>query len=410
MKRILSILLAVLLVFALLTACGGGGEGETTPPADDGGEGETTPPADDGGEETPPADDGGSQGGTTGSGEAFDNFPRPTIVEDGKLTFAYIHNIPTAESQSRSLAQAKIEARERGWEMIDIEFQDDSQINDLIANAVNQGVDAILLGNMQNMEAKINAIAEAREAGVGIYNNDNMIVDGVISNVTMPNGGSAMDLIYTIGEIVNWTAKVCIVSTDSIQVWVERHEPIEGIINAYPGLELLDYQDCMQGSGTSAENAYNIGAVWCTQFGEEMEGVIGGCDQVALQCNQAAMAAATVNPDLWMCGIDGGNECWYTIREAANGNGYFKYSYAQPFELYTHTCFEIMDQIQVQGMNPGDEGCIISKSGGVYYAEGSVVTPDNVPASGQNINAAYSYYDANDQDAWFNWEGTMTIE
>ena len=47
MKRLVSILLALVMVLAL-TACGGKGSGETTPPPAD-----TSAPSDSGGEETP---------------------------------------------------------------------------------------------------------------------------------------------------------------------------------------------------------------------------------------------------------------------------------------------------------------------------------------------------------------------
>lgn len=111
-----------------------------------------------------------------------------------------------------------------------------------------------------------------------------------------------------------------------------------------------------------------------------------------------------MNPDLFVAGIDGGSDAWNYIRSG----GYFKYSYAQPFEMFTHKVFEAIEQIQVKGLNPGDEGCILAKSGEVLYSEGLVISQENVPEVGANINSAFDYYD-DDPDAWYNWEGTYTV-
>ena len=42
------------------------------------------------------------------------------------------------------------------------------------------------------------------------------------------------------------------------------------------------------------------------------------------------------------------------------------------------------------------------------YTEGLVVTQENVPEVGANINSLFEYYD-DDADAWYNWEGTYTV-
>ena len=68
--------------------------------------------------------------------------------------------------------------------------------------------------------------------------------------------------------------------------------------------------------------------------------------------------------------------------------------------------FEIIDDIQVKGLNPGDEGCLLTKAGTAVYATGLVITPDNVPAVGTPIHEVFDYYgmDPEDPDAWFNWD------
>ena len=83
-----------------------------------------------------------------------------------------------------------------------------------------------------------------------------------------------------------------------------------------------------------------------------------------------------------------------------------RYTYSQPFELYTHNLFEIIAQIQQEGLKPGDDGCSISNWGDTVYASGHVTTRENVPEIGQSVHAVFDYYgmDPEDEETWFNWE------
>lgn len=333
---------------------------------------------------------------------AFDDFARPVVKEDGNLTIAYIHARPDAESQTRCAHQAKIEAAHRGWTLIEMPIFQDSEFTDKFRNALNQNVDVILLGSIESMESKMDLVAEARSKGIGVYGIDNNMVPGVLVNSTMPNGIAAMELMYTIGEDCGWEANVAILTALTIQVHIERTEPIKGIINCYSGLELLDEVDSTSGGNDPAIYAAEVTKTWLQKYGKELNGVIGSCDYFGLPVTEAcAQNPDLVNENFWVAGVDGGVDTWEYIRSGT----VFKYSYAQPFELFTHQVFEVIDQLQVKGMNPGDEGCLIARSGAVIYSEGFVVTPDNVPAVGQSIHAVYDYYgmDPDDADAWFNW-------
>ena len=55
-----------------------------------------------------------------------------------------------------------------------------------------------------------------------------------------------------------------------------------------------------------------------------------------------------------------------------------------------------------------DDGCILEKAGEVLYTEGIIVTPDNVPEVGANINSIFDYY-TDDADEWYNWDGTYSV-
>lgn len=387
-KKLVSILLCAAMIAAMAVGCGNS--------SGDGGSKETTKTESNSSEEKNEA----------GSGDSFDAFTRPKMVEDGKVTVACIHPKPEVESQKRSILQCELECKNRGWEFQDVVYQADSEWADLFKNLVSQNVDAIILGSTESMESKIDLIKDARNKGIGIYSNDNQVVEGVIMNSTMPNGSAAMSLIYQIGNDIGWSGKFAFATVASIQVHQERILPIQSICEVYADLEVLDTADGNAGGNDPFTYVGDSAKAWFQKYGTELTGAIGSCDAFAMPMAEAAeQSGDLVNPDFFTAGIDGGSDAWSYIR---NG-GYFKYSYAQPFEMFTHKVFEVIDQIQVQGLNPGDEGCLLSHSGEVLYSEGLVVTQDNVPDVGANINSIFDYYDENDKDAWYNWEGTYEV-
>lgn len=406
-KKVIGMVLCTAMAVSLLAGCGGGTSSDAVnsvneTETNEAGTNETgTNEA-----ETNEAEKNETQtsNGNTSS-EAFDNFTRPVIKSDGKLTIACIHPKPEVESQKRSILQCQLESENRGWEFQDIVYQSDSEWADLFKNVVNQGVDAIILGSTESMEAKVDLIQDARNKGIGVYSNDNQVVDGVIMNSTMPNGSAAMNLIYKIGNDVGWKGKFGFATAASIQVHSERILPIQAICDIYSNLEVLDTVDSAAGGSDPATYCSDAAKAWFQKYGTEMTGVIASCDFLGMPIAEAAeQNKDLVNPAFFVAGIDGGSDAWSYIR---NGS-YFKYSYAQPFEMFTHKVFEAIDQIQVKGLNPGDENCILTKAGEVLYSEGLVISQDNVPEVGANINSIFDYYD-DTADAWYNWEGTYTV-
>jgi phosphoribosylcarboxyaminoimidazole (NCAIR) mutase len=73
------------------------------------------------------------------------------------------------------------------------------------------------------------------------------------------------------------------------------------------------------------------------------------------------------------------------------------------YESWVHTTCELIDQIQIQGLTPGDGKCMIDKAGGNTWLDGQVVTKENLPVSGSPIFSLFDYYDENDKDAWYFW-------
>lgn len=337
---------------------------------------------------------------------AFDNYARPNIKGADEITVAFLRPQSTSEWTVRAINQVELEFKNRGWKSLILPFESDMEINDLILSAVNNGVDAIVLCNMETVEAKANAIKTARQAGIGVYNVDNQVIDGIIANVTMPNGVAAAEMTYILGEKMHWNGGVASLTVESIQVHNERTRTFQSILDCYVGVTMLDNQDCFSGAGTYLENCYDMTTAWLNKYGADLKGILCSADAFAIQANAAAEANANeVNPDLWIAGIDGGSEYFYHIRQ----NSYYQYSYVQPVEYYVHTIFDVIEDIQVEGLNPGDDGCGISFSGETLYCKGTLVSRDNVPQRGDPIQSVFDYY-TDDPNAWYNWEGGYICE
>ena len=352
---------------------------------------------------TAPAVSGAAAAAAYTSGlESFDDFPHPRVVDSG-LKVGYLVRSKNSEATIRSIQQAEIEAAHRGWELIPIIFEYDTNFRDSFQNLMNQGVDAVIIGSTESMPAKQDMIEDARRQGVGVYCNDVQIVNGCISNCTMPNGVGAMELLYKVCEDYGWNLGIGLVESQTTQIGRERMETMRGFIDggAYPNLKILASQDWVQAGLSAAQSSYEIAQTWLQQFGDELDCIMTSGDTIGINAAEAVRQAGDPDGSKTFCvGMDGGTRAFAYIRN----NTPFTYTYAQAFELYTHNCFEIIDAIQVRGLAPGDEGCLISRAGETVYSTGLVITRENCPAVGTNIHSLFEYYDPDDKGAWYNWD------
>lgn len=334
-----------------------------------------------------------------GEYEAFDNYPHPVVKTDGSLTIGFVSDKPEFESIQRILQQLRLECTHRGWDLVEVVYESEQDLRDKILNLINQNVDVILNFSLTNMDSKQDLVAQARNAGIGWYNMDTQVVDGVISNSAMPDGLAGATLMYAIGEKSKWNEGLAVITKKSIQVHYERTDVMSAIANCYSTASVLSEQDIAAVTYDELQAANDFAKTWVTQYGDQLTGIITSTDYFGVPVAEALNQAGVDN--VWVSGFDGGSETWAYIRN----NTPLQYSYAVPDELFVHMALEVIDDIQVEGMNPGDEGCTISHVGEIMYCEGIVIDRDNCPAVGTNIHAVFDYYggDPDDADAWYNW-------
>ena len=405
MKRFL----ALLTILALLVMCFAGcandatTEGDTTDDAtvtddnaDTAGDGNE---ADDGGETTDAAGDTDSAGGDPG---AFDNYPRPKMVDPENVTIAYIISaIGTAEYASRGWHQMQIEVAHRGYEVILCEYNDSAEARDMIQNVINQGVDAIFCSAMNDMETYQDLVIQAREAGIGWYSTDSTLIDGCISNVAVNNAVIGVTMLYYIGQLYNWDCGIVTVQRPGLQQHTERIGAMLGALDAFPNMELISQQFLSTDRSQTQTECYEVGRSMVQAYPEDLDVFITMGDSFAVGVAEGLISAGyTDHSEYVVTGMDGGSMAYRYIRN----NTPFAYTAFQPCEQFVHTSMEIFEDIQVEGLNPGDPGCLIDFAGQTIYGESSIIGPTNCPDVGDSIHVGTSYYDPDDPDGWWNWD------
>lgn len=328
----------------------------------------------------------------------MDMFKNPKIVTDDNMKVYYIHATTAYESQYRSVWTAKVEAAHRGWALVDLEYENASEYLDLFNTAINDpDTTAIISGIVPGFEGYVDTIAEARNRGIGVYSNDNMVIDGVICNITMPNGVASTELAYKVAEEYNWDLNYAILTAKAARVHMERSEAFRALAPLFTNMNELAYDDGSSNSASATLTSFDIVKAWLEKY-DDIEWIFSTNDNNAINASEAIIAADRED-EIFTTGFGGGSNCWQYIRN----NTPFQYSYAQPYELMTHSVFEVINDTQVKGIYPGEEGAILSFVGETFYFDGVLVGRHNVPNVGESIHVIFDYYNEEDTDVWYKW-------
>lgn len=345
-----------------------------------------------------------AENSTEKSGIKIDTFVNPQIVGDEQIKVYYIHSTTAYESQYRSIWTAKVEAAHRGWTLVGLEYENASEYLDLFNTAINDPeTTSIICGIVAGFEGYANLVAEARNKGIGVYANDNMIIEGVICNTAMANGVAAADLLYQVSEVYNWDLNYCILTAKAAHVHMERSEVVRAIAPLFTNMKELAYDDGFSNSVNATLDSFDIVKAWLEKY-SDIDWIFSTNDNNAINAAEAISAAGR-EEEIFTTGFGGGSNCWQYIRNDTP----FKYSYAQPYEQMTHAIFQIIEETQVKGILPGEEGAMLSVKGETLYYPGVLVGKSNVPDIGESIHSIFEYYDADDQEAWYNWTDTPGI-
>ncbi len=334
--------------------------------------------------------------------------PMPRVVTDRPLYIGYVCPTMAWESSQREWHHLQIEAERRGWEVISIRNAETGDLQrDALDTFINKNVDAMILGNLQ-MENVTDLILKAREKGIGSYVLDNVVRDGVFASTTQPNGLVGMQMFYYgINNLLkNQRGKILAVTRKGHANAGPRCYPVVAVAeNFYPGLEVVGFEDLPMPGWEKA--SFDIAVNYITRYGDDLDWVFGGWDQVGMFAARAAEQAGYTRDDIFATGIDGGTQAYAEIRKGSP----FVASMSQSFELFLHTLLEVIDQIQVKGIGPEEKGSMIPEGRYIYCAP-ALTTEKTLPPVGASIHEIFAdtYYDPNDKDAWYFWGEPYKLE
>lgn len=337
----------------------------------------------------------------------FDEYPRPKISDSPKIV--YILGDWSDNMTLRMWTQLQIEGKHRGWDVTDARYSAESELVDVWKNVIQQEPDAIWLNTISSFESYQYLVEECREKGIGVYVTDSNVVPGVIAKAGPAAGISTTQVIYKACADHNFDLSIATGCVGAIASHLERTRyvaPIFEMTEYYPNLHLIDAsENIADATSDISMHGYDVTLAWVNKYGDELDAIFLGADGQAMNASEAIISSGdTDGSRTFVMSSDGGPEAWTYIRN----NTPYKYCNALPGELYIHTLCDVVQELQVEGRNIGENTEVIQFAGQSYLFGGSVVTRDNVPDVGATIHEAFDYYDPNaGDDVWYKWEPDM---
>ena len=328
--------------------------------------------------------------------------PVPRVIKDRPLQIGWLVEEMSFESYQRVWKHAQIEAEHRGWKITPVlDAKTIDAQRDALEVFIRKNVDAIVI-NYAQMQTLKDLVIQARNKGIGVYCVDNTLVPGVIVNATQHNGVVGARIFYYGAERIDSKGKVLILNEARPCIYQERCFAVEGLIKkGYPSLDLVGAEGCKEIS-----DYFTKTVDYLTKYGKQLSWIFVYADIEGLQAARAIEQAGFTRDDIFVTGIDGGSQVYAEIR---NGSPMVA-TMSQPFEEYCHAAFEVINQVQIEGIAPGDAGSMVPK-GRTLYFQAVLTTPENVPSVGTSIHTVFSdtYYNPKDKDAWYFWGKPYTI-
>lgn len=282
MKRKISLLLALVMVFAILTACSGNDTTSTTP---EGSKAETTK-----GEET-----------TADSGEKL-------VVGFSQME----NNMPWRIAETNSI---RAEAEKRGIELVytDAQSQTAKQVSD-VEDMIAQGVDYILLAPRE-AEGLAPALAAAKAANIPVILIDRAAKgEAGVDYVTL----IASDFIEEGQRVAEWIVDnhgnsgniVILEGTQGASAATDRQKGFTDYLKDFPNLKVL----ASQTADFTRADGQKVMENFIQAHGKDIDIVYAHNDEMAIGAIQAIKAAGMVpGEDIILASIDGQKEALQAI-------------------------------------------------------------------------------------------------
>lgn len=298
-----------------------------------------------------------------------------TSMASATLNIAWIHSNAAAQSEQRARAGFEDFLKEKGWNWR-VSYSDGrgsgERLAALMEDAVQRGVDAIIV-SMADLRAARAALDLARLRNIPVFSIDSGWVPGVIVDVTSNNWLMSAKISSYLIDRLGGQGNVIFFRMAEHHGTRKRGDVMETMLKEFPGIRVLaehniDYTAFYEDTLRTMEN-------YITRFGDRIDAVWAPWDEPAQAAATTLLAAGYDRSKVFVTGIDGHPSA---INEMSSPNNPFIATVAQAFELMGIRTAEWMHAILIE-KQPVER--VIPDT--TVYLRSPLVTPANMPASGQ---------------------------
>ncbi len=353
-RKLITVLLVLLLVATLFSACSSDAEAVTDS------------------EET------SSVEATTDEGASDE-----ATAEAKDLDIVWIHSGASNQSEQRAYAGFMASVEENGWTWtvseVNSEDSGDKVANN-ISDAVAKGCD-VIIASMADVRASAAAIQEANDANIPIFTIDSGYTDGVVVDTTSNNYVMAAKVSTYLTDIMGGEGNLCILSATGFAGGRKRGETLYAVLKECSGITVLDdhnidLTDFYNDSANTMED-------WISRFGDDIDAVWCVWDEPAMAVTNVLAAAGYSRDDVIVTGIDGNESAVQMMRDGSP----IIATVAQPFEMMGATTANLIQKYVVQGISWEE-----AIGATTLYVEAPLITTSNIPDEGTPAYEAVDFY------------------
>ncbi|MBN2394876.1 MAG: sugar ABC transporter substrate-binding protein [Candidatus Atribacteria bacterium] len=302
------------------------------------------------------------------------------------LKIGYIASNMAADSNVAAYAGMVDYAEREGWEVELIDCQGDlTKFSPNIINFVSKGVDAIALCCSEKSLIEEGVVA-ATKAGIPVFLEDTENIGETIVNGTSNCwamgallGSQVVDRIRAMHGTEG--GNVAIIGMPDLYVHRQRHQMMEAVFNSpeNPDINILAVEACDVSNWPNLP--YEITRAWITQYGDELDAIIGTWDGIGWGVSRAVLDSGMTKDNIFTMSIDGSEQTYDLIRKGDPFVGVI----AQNFYGWSEVVGDAIKAIVVEGKDPAS---VIPVSKTVYVPY-KWIDSTNVPAEGEGVEFGY---------------------
>ncbi|RLE15019.1 hypothetical protein DRI96_00585 [Candidatus Aerophobetes bacterium] len=291
------------------------------------------------------------------------------------LTIGHVTGNAACFSQQRVMeAMEKLCKEKYHWTLYTADAKGSSSaLADQIENYIARGVDVVTVA-MADLRACKEAIKTAERAGVPIYAIDSGYVPGIMVDVTSNNYVIGAKMGAYLADRLGHKGKIVSIGMNQHHGVRKRRETLDPVLKENPEIKLLGHFDVRYES--FYEDARRAMEDYLTRYGNEIDAVWCGWDDLADAAAKAIMERGFTRKDMFIVGADGHPHAYRHIR---NPEDPFVATVAQKFSYFASITLELIDKIEVKGVSPDK---VIPK-GHRIYVDTPLIDPTNVPPEGK---------------------------